>query len=286
MNTNGKLRDVLIAKFFKGDTAYLSTPKGREDLEWHVSKRSDKFRTLYAKWLAAVLGKAPRRILEVGCGTGSSTEVLAELGHHIDVIDVEQDAIDIALFRCSQGGRGIDHAFAGNLEAFSKNNQLSGYDAMVFWASLEHMTIAERLNDLKLSYAGIRPGSQILVMECPNRLWRFDSHTSLLPFYHWLPDELIISAGLVPKATDAKSLYRIGRGVSFHEFQYAGIPVGRDATISSLQDWGRRSNLLKRLKWLMVSDSFFERGLMRMAPHVHPSFFHEHIDICITKSQS
>ncbi len=283
MSENGKLRELLIEKFFKGDLAYLATTEGKDDLAWHVSKRADKFRSIYAKWLVTVLGKAPGRILEVGCGTGSSSAILTGLGHQVDVIDVDQDAIDVALFRCGLGGRGINHAFAGNLGDFAKTNQIRSYDAIVFWASLEHMTISERLHDLKLGYSGIRPGARVLVMECPNRLWRFDAHTTCLPFYHWLPDELIISAGLVPKAADLTTLYRHGRAVSYHEFLYAGLPIGREGDISSLQDWVRGRNLLKRLKWLLVSDASFERGLMRMAPHVHSAFFHEHIDICITK---
>jgi hypothetical protein len=89
---------------------------------------------------------------------------------------------------------------------------------------------------------------------------------------------------LAHKATDMTSLYRLGRGASYHEFLHAGLPIGREDAISSLQDWGRRRNPLKRLKWLLIRDSFYERGLMRLAPEVHPAFFHEHIDVCITKT--
>ena len=30
----------------------------------------------------------------------------------------------------------------------------------------------------------------LVIIETPNRLWWSDSHTSELPFYNWLPDEL------------------------------------------------------------------------------------------------
>jgi len=284
MTDHDELRQLLIKNIFKGDSAHCSTPKGIQDLEWHLWRRADKFRSLYGPWLIHALGKAPRKILEVGCGTGSSTLILKELGHHVDVTDLERGAIDVALLRCKQRGHAINGSFPGSLEEYATLSHLGGYDTIIFWASLEHMTLAERLSALRLAYEKLELGSRLLVLECPNRLWRNDSHTSLKPFYHWLPDELIITAGMMDGAHDQLTLYRLGRGASYHEFQAAGIPVGRACTIDSLQDWGRRRNLLKRFKWLLVRDAFYERGLMRLAPDIHQAFFHEHIDLCLTKT--
>jgi S-adenosylmethionine-dependent methyltransferase len=284
MPGNDELRQLLIRNIFQDDRAQCATPKGIQDLEWQLWRRTDKFRSLYGRWLSDTLGRAPQRILEIGCGTGSSTLALTERGHHVDVTDIDPGSIDVALLRCAQAGHAIGESFAGSLEDYAKIHDVAAYDAIVLWASLEHMTIAERLGNLRLAHDRMRAGSRLLVLECPNRLWLNDAHTSQKPFYHWLPDELIIAAGLMAGAHDQLSLYRLGRGASYHEFQAAGIPVGRDSIIDSLQDWGRRRNLLKRLKWLVVREAFYERGLMRLAPEIHPAFFHEHLDLCLTKA--
>ncbi len=283
MTDNHELRALLIRNIFKGDTAHLATAKGGADLEDQLWRRTAKFRALYGPWLRATLGAGPLKVLDIGCGTGCSSVVLAELGHHVDVTEIDRDALDVAVLRARGSGRELGRRLVGDLGALTGELRFQDYDVLVFWASLEHMTIAERLANLRAVFASAKPGARLLVLECPNRLWRYDAHTSLTPFFHWLPDELILRAQLLTQASDAESLYRLGRGASFHEFQAAGIPIGRTAAIDSLQDWSRRRNPLKRLKWLLIDDGRHERALRRLAPHVHPAFFHEHLDICIDK---
>jgi len=60
------------------------------------------------------------------------------------------------------------------------------FNFIIFYASLEHMTSLVNAWSL-LSNNGV-----LCVIEAPNRLWYFDSHTSGLPFYYWLPDEIAI----------------------------------------------------------------------------------------------
>jgi hypothetical protein len=115
---------------------------------------------------------------------------------------------------------------------------LAGYvDIFVLYAVLEHMTVAERLEILEVARATVRPTGAIVVCELPNRLIAQDHHTSQLPFFSQLPDELSLEyferstredfvAGMrraVAAGADAarQALVHWGRGASYHEFEIA-----------------------------------------------------------------
>ena len=52
------------------------------------------------------------------------------------------------------------------------------------------MTHRERLRSLQVASRMLVDDGVLCIIEAPNRLWPFDSHTADLPFFHWLPDEL------------------------------------------------------------------------------------------------
>jgi hypothetical protein len=62
------------------------------------------------------------------------------------------------------------------------------FDYIIFYASLEHMTIEERMSAMRATWGMLSDGDLWCVIETPNRLWYHDGHTSLLPFYMWLPE--------------------------------------------------------------------------------------------------
>lgn len=80
------------------------------------------------------------------------------------------------------------------------------------------------------TWRALQPGALWCVIETPNRLWFIDDHTSRLPFFNWLPDELAFAYSRFSAREPFRSSYRAlsettfesflrhGRGVSFHEF--------------------------------------------------------------------
>src|SRR6185295_3548288 len=81
------LRDRYFAQpvhFFGESTeAYLASAEGREDLAAHLEGRLRLDRMKVAPWLDATRPLRGCRILEIGCGTGSSTVALAEQGAEV-----------------------------------------------------------------------------------------------------------------------------------------------------------------------------------------------------------
>lgn len=123
-------------------------------------------------------------------------------------------------------------------------------------------------------------------METPNRLWYYDGHTSLLPFYHWLPNEL---AFFSPRANfrelwqdyeaDKEEFLRTGGGASFHEFDLAIRPTATPRVVSSLSTFQglryepQRSVLERRYKAM----------LRKIYPSVHPGFSDDSLFLIIEK---
>ncbi len=106
----------------------------------------------------------------------------------------------------------------------------------------------------------LKPGGVLVCYETPNRLNYFDWHSYLLPFFNQLPDSLAIlyakktprpffSAQGSSETERIESMYRLGRGVSYHEFELA---IGLE-------------------QMTVINDGFSER-LSHRRPLDHPTF--------------
>lgn len=219
--------------------------------------------------------------------------MMAMAGAQVTALDVDEASLACCRMRIDMHGLRLQDSICENATEYLRRTGKS-YDAIMFSATLEHMTTEEKLVSLQLAWEKLGLGGHLGVIECPNRLWYFDEHTSLAPFWMWLPDDIAIQylAMMGRKSTsgemqtlpaDDLQLARAGRGVSFHEFEMAGLPVSRDRRISSLQLRVRNRNPLKILKWLCARRGAYERLLVHLAPSIHPAFFQPHIDLVMTK---
>lgn len=238
------------------------------DLLDHTSKRLSSDRRFIVPWLDHARPLKNQTILEIGCGTGSSTVALAEQGARVTGIDIDEGALAVAKERSAVYG--IDADFiamnAGELDTLKTR-----FDHIIFFASLEHMTLNERLAALRDAWSMLPVGGHLTIVETPNRLWFFDEHTSRLPFFNWLPDELAFQQSRRSPRENFRELYREytseafehflrrGRGVSYHELDAAIRPIDDIKVISSLsQFWGarykyRQSRLARRYKAVLKS---------------------------------
>jgi 2-polyprenyl-3-methyl-5-hydroxy-6-metoxy-1,4-benzoquinol methylase len=252
------------------------------DLNAHLDQRLVLDRRTVVPWLDAAKPLLGSRIIELGGGTGSSTVALAEQGAEVTAVDLDEDAQIVARDRCAAYGVSA-HIVAGNAE----DQDYSRYDVAIFFACLEHMTIKERLASLKRSWSMLPSGAHLVVAKAPNRLWYNDTHTSALPCFNWLPDELAFHytrfspieilryEELTPDSME--HFLRRGRGVSFHEFDVA---IGKDLkVVSSLQSFRGWRHSLRQSRF----DRRFKRILQHVYPGLHPGWFEEYLYICIEK---
>lgn len=274
--------------------SFLKTEHGQEDLAQHLYKRLEMDRRLVAPWLNSAKPLKGANILEIGCGTGSSTISLAEQGANVTAIDIVEKSLAVAKERCRIYGLDVEfhQTNATEVDNIFKNRH---FNFIIFYASLEHMTLNERLSAMRSTWEMLLPGDLWCVIEAPNRLWYYDSHTSLLPFYHWLPDDLAFRYAqfsprkgfnqmfkeLTPEAQ--LSFLRLGRSISFHEFELAMKPIKELDIVSCMWLYNRKRNPLIWMKWRFSLEYKYDKLLSRIYPTLDKSFLQPALGFIIRK---
>jgi S-adenosylmethionine-dependent methyltransferase len=242
---SGRLRqieDALRASYFKNyDPAFLETAAGQEDIKANVFRRYTNSLTHVVPWVARHIDLRGKTLVEIGSGTGSSTAAFAHFVAKIDGYDIDAQALAGARARLEVMGlrNTALHLVAAEqlVDTLRRNHAEEGADIVLLFAVLEHQTIRERHETLKLCWELLKPGGLLVVTETPNLLHYTDLHTSELPFLHLLPSELYACyADRSPREGFGKgfanfaaisveeldtAIMRWGRGVSFHDFELA-----------------------------------------------------------------
>ncbi|WP_415769610.1 class I SAM-dependent methyltransferase [Pseudomonas sp. LB3P38] len=174
--------------------------------------------------------------VEIGCGAGAKSLSLCGLFGTYIGIEINHDQVKQAEERNRLYGTPDTRFIAGNaadvLRDKKKYEIPDRIDVLVLYAVLEHLTNDERRTVIGLADEVMDGGGSVLVMETPNRLIPYDSHTTGIQFYNWLPDEIANNLAKTGAAnTEVRSmlrpwddpaaqtmLARAGRGVSYHDF--------------------------------------------------------------------
>jgi S-adenosylmethionine-dependent methyltransferase len=283
------LRDVYIPSWYEGVDLdrFRDSDEGIHTVNMHLFQRLQLDRYQFVPWLGSILPLRGARILEIGCGTGSASVSLAEQGAHVTGLDVFPEAVETARLRAEIHGLEIA-CIQGNAQQLDTFFSIGQFDVIVFFAVLEHMTLDERQASIRKAWALLQPEQYLCVTDTPNRLWFYDAHTSQMPFFHWLPDELAFSYSKnspnFPFNTQFRELsdeamlrfIRCGRGVSYHELDLAlgfspNIISDQTAFISS-----RNPTIF--VKRMLAGDASRERFLNAYAPGVPRAFFRENLN--------
>lgn len=289
-----KVRESLLRNYFT-QSDYLASDLGQKDLANHLYRglMEDRERTI--PWIESFYPLRGSRVLEIGCGTGESTLAMAERGAIVTAIDIRADSMRVAEDRCNAYGYSARFLVA-NAADVKKHFSSEKFDLIIFFAALEHMTHEERRTGMHDAWNMLDSGAQLVVIETPNRLWYFDGHTALLPFYHWLPDRVAFEYArfstrryfreLYLEHTPEKELHflRRGRGISFHEFDLFVAPVRELDLVSCLHTYLRARNPAEQQNWIESGGAAFAAHLQRACPDLHPAFLEPSLDLAIRKS--
>jgi 2-polyprenyl-3-methyl-5-hydroxy-6-metoxy-1,4-benzoquinol methylase len=233
-----RIEQAMRATYFQGwDPAYLESDPGRADIRAIVQTRYDECLNHIVPWIDRHRPLKDTTVIEIGCGSGSSTCAIAHHARAVFAYDIDQRSVDSARLRADIIGHNnitFRAAPPGDILTCAQAD-CPAPDLILLYAVLEHQHPHERLDTLRRCWGMLPPGGLLVIVETPNRLCYFDAHTSLLPFFSMLPAELAIPyAGRSPRSPFAESitaapspaaahesLARWGRGVSFHEFELA-----------------------------------------------------------------
>ena len=276
------IENYLIENYFK---------KGQEiekdDLEDHIKNRIFVSRSKIIPWILKTLDLKNKKVLEIGSGTGSSSITLAEQGAEVTGIDIDEASLKVAGHRVHLLDLNIEFIKLSGVEI---NKLKQSFDVVLYYATLEHMTIEERIDSLQQAYSLLNRGGYLIIVEAPNRLWIEDTHTSELPFFQWLPDNLAYLYSKFSKKPSYNSKYldneyikldefhRRGRGVSFHEFDLAFNNSDYLNIVSSLNRLVYSKNMINTFVYKKIYKQFLKKFINK-----HKAFFEEYLDLIIQK---
>jgi len=151
-----------------------------------------------AEVLAAYAGPwqtSVRRILDFGCGCGSSTVALAAHFPDAEIVGVELLDAHVDLARRRLAHHDIDGArVLLSPSGDSVPDGIGRFDLVCLSAVYEHLLPDERPVILGLLDRLTGPGGTLLVFETPDRRFPIEVHTSGLPLVNYLPDRLAFAA--------------------------------------------------------------------------------------------
>lgn len=278
--------------------AYWESEIGRCDLYGHTVGRLIHDRHEYVPWLNALCRLDGARVLEIGFGSGSSIMALAEQGSELTGIDVVPEAIDMTRARFRFFGLGEPSLHVMNATEIGTRFDRGSFDLVIFFASLEHMTHNERLPSLQAAWRLVADRGILCIAEAPNRLWLFDDHTSGLPFFYWLPDEIALEYWKQSSRFDHAPVFdtasgeamlefsRRGRGVSFHEIELALGPIQNLDFEVDRQSFQMGQNMLRWLHYRQSNKRRYANMLRRQRRDLPFGFFMPYLHIAIRKQAS
>lgn len=167
---------------------------------------------------------AGRRLLDFGCGCGSSTMVLARRLPDTRIVGVEllPQSLAIARRRGLHYGR-PDLEFLQSPDGFTLPSGLGTFDFIVMNAVFEHLLPDERGRVMAQLWQSLLPGGVLFLQETPNRWCPVEMHTTGLPLLNYVGDGLALNwattrSRRVPAGSSWAHLLREGiRGGSVKE---------------------------------------------------------------------
>lgn len=105
-----------------------------------------------------ILPPPPARLLDLGCGTGWTTEFFAKRGYECVGVDISEDAIEYAKQYHSLEGK-INY-YVMDYENLQFNNK---FDIVIFYDSLHHAE--DEFIALKSAYNALVPGGYVITLE-------------------------------------------------------------------------------------------------------------------------
>jgi SAM-dependent methyltransferase len=234
-----RIRDRFLETYLR-DTPqdWLTSDAGVAEVTREIAGKYNDTLEWVVPWVARRLDLEGRTLVEVGCGTGAKSAAFAQHVSRVLACDISEPHLEAARARIEVMGLGnvsLALAPADDFLAQVGSEHPEGVDVCLLYALLEHLTLDERLDTLERCWELLKDGGLLVVLETPNRLLPMDYHTSNLPFFGMLPDELALRYWDRSPREDLReamqaagsrddalmTLTRRGRAVSYHEFEVA-----------------------------------------------------------------
>jgi len=182
-----------LAKVRQMHSAAVGLPAYESWIVDHMGGRVETFRRRLLRQISAFTDLQGADILDFGCGTGSTTVMLAEAsaGGRISAADIDPLSLEMARMRFEHHGISSRVSILA-IDPVEKEGDLSldsgTFDFVLMNGVLEHVVpFGNRAAVILEAWRMLRTGGLLFISETPNSLWPVDRHTTGLPFIPWLP---------------------------------------------------------------------------------------------------
>ncbi|MDH3310519.1 MAG: class I SAM-dependent methyltransferase [Gammaproteobacteria bacterium] len=202
-------------------------------LNWyedHSGRRSDWFRTDLIWRLELTRPLAGRKVLDFGCGTGSSSVVLADRGAEVVGVETEQISIDVATQRAKDLRVEERCSFVRIPYINGQSGALpfrdESFDLCILIGVLEHMKPSERIACAAEINRVLKAEGDVFIFDTPNRAHPKDHHTTQLWFVGWMPESVARRYAILRQRFEQNQDFRRygGNGVSRSQIDHLFPP--------------------------------------------------------------
>jgi SAM-dependent methyltransferase len=145
-----------------------------------------------------------KRLLDFGCGSGSSTTALAQLFPRTNIVAVDLEQGNVSVARLRAAHYGIRNAtFLVSPGPLELPPNVGAFDFVCMSAVYEHLLPAERPVLMAKLWQALRPGGALFLNQTPHRFYPVEYHTTGLPLLNYVPTRVaFFAAGHLSRRVD------------------------------------------------------------------------------------
>ena len=134
-----------------------------------------------------------KRLLDFGCGSGSSTIHLAKMFPETEIVGVELCEKSLAIARLKAQHHQLQNIqFLNSPNGENLPDSIGKFDFILLNAVFEHLLPGERLTVMPQLWSLLNAGGIMFFDETPHRYFPIEAHTTNLPLINYLPDSLAL----------------------------------------------------------------------------------------------
>jgi 2-polyprenyl-3-methyl-5-hydroxy-6-metoxy-1,4-benzoquinol methylase len=130
------------------------------------------------------------KILDYGCGSGSSTLALSRLFPNAAIIGMDFVGKYLRLAQLRMQHYGLNNAQFHQVPSSGRFSGFERFDLVFLNAVYEHLLPSERPVVLESLWKALKPGGSLILNQTPHRWFPIETHTSALPLINYLPASL------------------------------------------------------------------------------------------------
>ena len=134
------------------------------------------------------------RILDFGCGSGSSTVILARMFREAEITGVELAPAAVTAARRRAEYYNLNNvSFQQSPSGTQLPEAIGEYDFVILSAVYEHLLPGQRKALMPQLWRAVRDNRFLFINQTPNLLFPIELHTTMLPLVNYLPDRAALA---------------------------------------------------------------------------------------------